>query len=592
MRASLFLLTAWAAFAQCQPSELLTQLQNLPDLSTEETTYKEIVEQRRALLAQHPESILAERGLIAVIQNGWWAEADRQRERARYRAMPDRKLSEFLEAALQLLYYDQRQLSQRFPDLAPQLCVAPIVSFNQLRNPQTRAAAIPVAIKALGDRTDNDAVIGWSEVIDAMHQEHDPGLAAAVAKLRGMNRYQNNYWANAAVRTLGYLGDEKEVARLKADLAARRPDSSWGIEAELAAWKTAHPQPKDTSEASFALYAREFKRQLQQQHPRSARAAYYYFQAVKYGSSPELTAADAQTVAGLELRYDRDYPFGMFRQEEVPLQAARAYLAHGVRLDAIPNLAAEEVRRKRIEYELARPWAGTAQQANEQLERAELHADTVLAEYWSHRRDSAQAQNFAERSRGVLAQLVPESDAKGYPRQMFEREQAQWMTSMKSLGIETKPLAEPRVVNWEAVPRTPFPAFSVTDLQGRHWDLNAWKGKVVFLNVWGTWCVPCRAELPNIEKLYEETKTQSDMLVLTVNVDGDLDLTRKFMTDHNYKFPVVASPQLADLIDHTTSIPQSRFVDPEARILNEPADIRCASCEAAVRTVMQKLVRK
>lgn len=61
MRVSLLLLTACSAFAQCRPSELLAQLQNLPDLSTEETTYKELVDQRRALVAQHPGSILAER---------------------------------------------------------------------------------------------------------------------------------------------------------------------------------------------------------------------------------------------------------------------------------------------------------------------------------------------------------------------------------------------------------------------------------------------------------------------------------------------------------------------------------------------------
>ena len=60
---------------------------------------------------------------------------------------------------------------------------------NQLRDAQTRAAAIRPAIEALGDRTDNDAVIGWSEVIEAMRQEHDPRIADAVAKLRSMNRY-------------------------------------------------------------------------------------------------------------------------------------------------------------------------------------------------------------------------------------------------------------------------------------------------------------------------------------------------------------------------------------------------------------------
>ncbi len=595
MRICLLLLAASAAFAQCRPSELLAQLQNLPDLSTEETTYKELVDQRRALIAQHPGSILAERGLISVIQNGWWAEANRQKERARYRAMPDRKLGEFLEAALQFAYSDQRQLSQRFPDLAPQLCIGPIVSFNQLRDAQTRAAAIPPAIEALGDRTDNDAVILWSEVIEAMRQEHDPGLADAVATLQRMKRYQSNYWASAAIRTLGYLNDSEGAERLKAELATRRPDSAWGVDAATASWRAAHPQPKDMSEAGFAQYLREkarFLRELQLQHPRSTRAAEYYFDAVKFGAAPELTAEEVRGVVDLELRYDRDYPFAIFRQDEIPLQAARAYLAHGVRLDEIPNLAAEEVRRKRIEYELARPLPGSAQIANERLERAELHADTVLTEYWSQKKDAGQMRLFVDRARAILAELAPLPGATGNERRLFEQEEAPWIKTVTSLGIEAQSLAERRAVNWTDAPRIPFPEFSVADLQGRHWNLVAWKGKVVFLNVWGTWCGPCRAELPNVQKLFEETRNSPNLLVLTVNVDQDRELTSKFLRDNHYTFPVIVSPDFADLIDRTTGVPQSRFVDGQGRMLKEPADIRCASCAATVRTAMEKLAGK
>lgn len=509
--------------------------------------------------------------------------------------MPDRKLGEFLEATLQFAYTDQRQLSQRFPDLAPQLCIGPIVPMNQLRDAQTRAAAIRPAIEALGDRTDNDAVIGWSEVIEAMRQEHDPRIADAVAKLRSMNRYQNNYWASAAERTLAYLNDKEGVERLRADLATRRPDSSWGIEAAIARWKAAHPQPTDMSAAGFAQYSREkagFLRELQLQHPRSTRAAEYYFDAVKFGAAPELTAEEVRGVVDLELRYDRDYPFAIFRRDEIPLQAARAYSAHGVRLDEIPNLAAEEVRRRRVEYELARPFPGSAQIANEQLERAELHADTVLTEYWSRKKDAGQVRIFVDRARAILSELAPPAEATGNVRRQFEREEAPWIETLTSLGIEAQSLAERRAVNWAEAPRVPFPEFSVADLQGRRWNLAAWKGKVIFLNVWGTWCGPCRAELPNVQKLFEETRNSPNLLVLTVNVDEDRELTPKFLRDNHYTFPVIASPEFADLIDRTTGVPQSRFVDGEGRMLKEPADIHCASCAATVRTVMERLAGK
>ena len=74
-----------------------------------------------------------------------------------------------------------------------------------MRNPKTRAAVIAEAIGVLGERTDNNAVIGWSEVIDALREEHDRRLADAVAALRAMNRYDSALWARAAIRAIGYL---------------------------------------------------------------------------------------------------------------------------------------------------------------------------------------------------------------------------------------------------------------------------------------------------------------------------------------------------------------------------------------------------
>jgi thiol-disulfide isomerase/thioredoxin len=107
--------------------------------------------------------------------------------------------------------------------------------------------------------------------------------------------------------------------------------------------------------------------------------------------------------------------------------------------------------------------------------------------------------------------------------------------------------------------------FAVTDLQSRHWNLAAWAGKVVYVNVWATWCIPCRAELPNIQKLHDDLRERADRLVITVNIDDDDDLTRKFMREHNYTFPVVSA--------------QDRGADRCARRAAELAD-RCAGEEA------------
>jgi len=62
--------------------------------------------------------------------------------------------------------------------------------------------------------------------------------------------------------------------------------------------------------------------------------------------------------------------------------------------------------------------------------------------------------------------------------------------------------------------------FTLKDLEGNEVKLSSLKGKKVFLNFWATWCPPCKAEMPDIEKLYQETK-DSGLVILAINVDTD-----------------------------------------------------------------------
>ena len=52
----------------------------------------------------------------------------------------------------------------------------------------------------------------------------------------------------------------------------------------------------------------------------------------------------------------------------------------------------------------------------------------------------------------------------------------------------------------------PAPTFTFPGLDGKKVSLNDFKGKVVFVNIWATWCPPCREEMPSMEKLYQELK--------------------------------------------------------------------------------------
>ncbi|MDR1625485.1 MAG: TlpA family protein disulfide reductase [Spirochaetia bacterium] len=84
----------------------------------------------------------------------------------------------------------------------------------------------------------------------------------------------------------------------------------------------------------------------------------------------------------------------------------------------------------------------------------------------------------------------------------------------------------------------PISDFSLPLLGGKTQTLSALKGKIVFLNFWATWCPPCRAEMPDMEKLYQRFKNEG-LEFLTVNIREDEEAVKTFMNEFKLTFPVV-----------------------------------------------------
>ena len=66
----------------------------------------------------------------------------------------------------------------------------------------------------------------------------------------------------------------------------------------------------------------------------------------------------------------------------------------------------------------------------------------------------------------------------------------------------------------EEIPEIPAPDFTLTDQNGEPHTLSDYKGQVVFLNFWATWCGPCKQEMPDIQAMYEEFNQNSDEVVI------------------------------------------------------------------------------
>ncbi len=107
-------------------------------------------------------------------------------------------------------------------------------------------------------------------------------------------------------------------------------------------------------------------------------------------------------------------------------------------------------------------------------------------------------------------------------------------------GTEESPQAEE-----SAAETVPAPDFTLLDQYGNSHTLSDYKGKTVFLNFWATWCPPCRAEMPEIQEIYEEYgENNSDVIILgiaspEVGQEGSAEDIAAFLSENNYTYPVV-----------------------------------------------------
>jgi thiol-disulfide isomerase/thioredoxin len=113
-----------------------------------------------------------------------------------------------------------------------------------------------------------------------------------------------------------------------------------------------------------------------------------------------------------------------------------------------------------------------------------------------------------------------------------------------------------------------MPAYSGPTLDGSSFALASEKGNVVFLNLWATWCGPCRFEIPELEQLHQKYQGRG-FKVVGVSVDeGAPQAVKEFVVEQKMTYPVVLDPdgKLAVLL-RTTILPTSVIVDRQGKIV-------------------------
>jgi len=119
----------------------------------------------------------------------------------------------------------------------------------------------------------------------------------------------------------------------------------------------------------------------------------------------------------------------------------------------------------------------------------------------------------------------------------------------------------------ETVAPTPAPGWELKDVEGKPVNFSQFKGKVVVLDFWATWCPPCRSEIPGYEKLQEKYKDKG-LVIIGVSVDqGGPEVVKKFEADFHMNYTVVlADDSLVQAFGGIEAIPTTFIIDRDGKI--------------------------
>ncbi len=132
------------------------------------------------------------------------------------------------------------------------------------------------------------------------------------------------------------------------------------------------------------------------------------------------------------------------------------------------------------------------------------------------------------------------------------------------------------------------PNFNLTTLEGKTISLADYKGKMLILNMWDTWCPPCRAEIPDFVELYEQYKTKGlEILGVAFGREGELAV-RKFVKEYKINYTgALANQDIMNGYGPINSIPTTFIIDQDGNIYKKYIGFRDkATFEKDIKTLL------
>ena len=130
--------------------------------------------------------------------------------------------------------------------------------------------------------------------------------------------------------------------------------------------------------------------------------------------------------------------------------------------------------------------------------------------------------------------------------------------------------------NYEKLkPGNPIAKLSINTTDGKNLNLADFKGKLLYVDVWATWCGPCVGEIPALEEVYKHFKGNDKIEIISISCDQDVEAWKQFLKDnpHEWAQYIVAEDGQDALSNEymVMSIPRFMVIDPEGKFINSDA---------------------
>jgi len=137
----------------------------------------------------------------------------------------------------------------------------------------------------------------------------------------------------------------------------------------------------------------------------------------------------------------------------------------------------------------------------------------------------------------------------------------------------------------KAVAAPAMPDYKAKNLDGSEFDLKSKKGTVLLVNLWATWCGPCRHEIPELEKIHAKYASQG-FAVVGISVDNTAEAVHEFLKEMPIHYPIVLDPEerMPGLLN-VTVLPTSVIVDRAGRMIWRIDGIVSASDPEMIRVL-------